>query len=44
VTDEEHAASLVSFYLQFGDVLTTDECIAGFIPVNDRPVNDKAAA
>jgi len=30
VTDEEHAASLIAFYLQFGDVLTTDECIAGF--------------
>jgi nicotinamidase-related amidase len=30
VTDAEHAASLIAFYLQFGDVLTTDECIAGF--------------
>jgi ureidoacrylate peracid hydrolase len=29
-TDAEHAASLVAFYLQFGDVLTVDECIAGF--------------
>jgi nicotinamidase-related amidase len=29
-TDEEHAASLVAFHLQFGDVLTVDECIAGF--------------
>ena len=30
MTDEEHAASLIAFYLQFGDVLTVDECIAGF--------------
>ena len=30
VTDAEHAASLQAFYLQFGDVLTVDECIAGF--------------
>ena len=29
MTDEEHAASLIAFYLQFGDVLTVDECIAG---------------
>ncbi len=29
VTDAEHGASLISFYLQFGDVLTVDECIAG---------------
>jgi ureidoacrylate peracid hydrolase len=29
VTDAEHAASLLAFYLQFGDVLTVDECIAG---------------
>ena len=29
MTDEEHAASLVAFYLQFGDVLTVDECVAG---------------
>ena len=28
VTDEEHASSLVAFYLNFGDVLTTDEAIA----------------
>jgi ureidoacrylate peracid hydrolase len=27
VTDEEHAASLIAFYLNFGDVLTTDEAI-----------------
>ena len=32
VTDEEHAASLIAFHLQFGDVLTVDECIAGFVP------------
>jgi nicotinamidase-related amidase len=30
MTDAEHSASLIAFYLQFGDVLTTDECIAGF--------------
>lgn len=30
VTDAEHAAALIGFYLQFGDVLTVDECIAGF--------------
>jgi len=29
VTDAEHGASLIGFYLQFGDVLTVDECIAG---------------
>lgn len=32
ITDEEHAASLIAFHLQFGDVLTVDECIAGFAP------------
>ena len=30
MNDAEHAASLTAFYLQFGDVLTVDECIAGF--------------
>jgi ureidoacrylate peracid hydrolase len=30
VTDAEHAASLIAFHLQFGDVLAVDECIAGF--------------
>ena len=30
VTDAEHTASLLAFYLQFGDVLTVDDCIAGF--------------
>lgn len=30
VTDAEHAASLIAFYLQFGDVLAVDEVIAGF--------------
>jgi len=29
MTDAEHAASLIAFYLQFGDVLTVDQCIAG---------------
>lgn len=36
VTDEEHRASLVAFYLQFGDVLTVDECIAGFAPAAEQ--------
>ena len=27
--DQEHASSLIAFYLNFGDVLTTDEAIAG---------------
>ena len=35
MTDEEHAASLVAFYLQFGDVLTVDECVAG-LAMNER--------
>jgi ureidoacrylate peracid hydrolase len=30
VTDAEHAASLTAFHLQFGDVLTVEQCIAGF--------------
>ena len=34
VTDEEHAASLIAFHLLFGDVLTVDECISGFVPPN----------
>ena len=29
LTDAEHAASLIAFHLQFGDVLTVDECLAG---------------
>ena len=32
MTDEEHAASLIAFHLQFGDVLTVEQCIAGFAP------------
>jgi ureidoacrylate peracid hydrolase len=36
VTDEEHAASLIAFHLQFGDVMTVDECIAGFIKPNEK--------
>ena len=27
VTDQEHANSLIAFYLNFGDVLTTDESV-----------------
>lgn len=30
MTDAEHAAALQAFYLQFGDILTVDQCIAGF--------------
>jgi ureidoacrylate peracid hydrolase len=30
VTDAEHAASLTAFHLQFGDVLTVAQCVAGF--------------
>jgi len=37
VTDEEHAASLIAFHLQFGDVLTVEECIAGLVRANDLP-------
>lgn len=29
ITDAEHAASLIAFHLQFGDVLTVAECVAG---------------
>jgi len=35
MSDAEHAASLVAFYLQFGDVLTVDECVAG-LAMNER--------
>jgi ureidoacrylate peracid hydrolase len=28
--DQEHANSLIAFYLNFGDVLTTDEVIEAF--------------
>lgn len=38
VTEAEHAASLIAFYLQFDDVLTVEECIAGFA------ADEKAAA
>jgi nicotinamidase-related amidase len=36
MTDEEHAASLIAFHLQFGDVLTVEECIAGFAPAREK--------
>ncbi len=36
MSDEEHAASLIAFHLQFGDVLTVDECIAGFVPATQK--------
>ena len=39
MSDAEHAASLIAFHLQFGDVLSVDECIAGF-----NPTDQKAAA
>jgi ureidoacrylate peracid hydrolase len=35
-TDEEHAATLNSFLLFFGDVMTTDEAIAKLVPVMSR--------
>jgi nicotinamidase-related amidase len=35
VTDAEHAASLIAFHLIFGDVLTVDECVAGFAGAGD---------
>jgi ureidoacrylate peracid hydrolase len=35
-TDEEHAATLNSFLLFFGDVMTTDEAIAKLVPVVSR--------
>ncbi len=42
VTDEEHAASLIAFHLQFGDVLTVEECIAGLVRTNDVPPGARA--
>ena len=36
MSDEEHAASLIAFHLQFGDVLTVDECIAGFSSIEQK--------
>jgi nicotinamidase-related amidase len=36
MTDEEHAASLIAFHLQFGDVLTVEECVAGFAPAQEK--------
>jgi len=35
-TDEEHAATLNSFMLFFGDVMTADEAIAKLVPVQRR--------
>jgi ureidoacrylate peracid hydrolase len=35
-TDEEHAATLNSFLLFFGDVMTTDEAIAKLVPAISR--------
>jgi ureidoacrylate peracid hydrolase len=35
-TDEEHAATLNSFLLFFGDVMTTDEAIAKLVPAMSR--------
>ena len=31
VTDEEHAASLIGLYLQFGNVLLVNKCISGLL-------------
>jgi ureidoacrylate peracid hydrolase len=35
-TDEEHAATLNTFMLFFGDVMTTDEAVARLVPVEKR--------
>jgi ureidoacrylate peracid hydrolase len=35
-TDEEHTATLNSFLLFFGDVMTTEEAIGKFVPVKSR--------
>jgi ureidoacrylate peracid hydrolase len=35
-TDEEHASTLNSFLLFFGDVMTTDDAIGKFVPANSR--------
>jgi ureidoacrylate peracid hydrolase len=35
-TDEEHASTLNSFLLFFGDVMTTDEAIGKLVPANSR--------
>jgi len=37
VTEAEHAGALITFYLNFGDVLTTDETIAAFQVEARRP-------
>ena len=34
-TDEEHNATLLNFYLTFGDVMTTDEAI-GYLLANAK--------
>jgi len=36
LTDEEHTATLNSFLLFFGDVMTTDEAVARLVPVASR--------
>jgi ureidoacrylate peracid hydrolase len=36
-TDEDHTASLVAFYLSFGDVMSTDMLI-GCLERNAKPV------
>ena len=35
-TDQEHAATLDTFLLFFGDVMTSDEVITKLIPVKSR--------
>jgi ureidoacrylate peracid hydrolase len=35
-TDEEHAATLNSFMIFFGDVMSTDEAIARLVPAAQR--------
>jgi ureidoacrylate peracid hydrolase len=36
LTDEEHAATLNSFLMFFGDVMTVDEAISRLLPVASR--------
>ena len=36
LSDEEHAASLNNFLIYFGDVMSTDEALAGLVPVPQR--------
>jgi ureidoacrylate peracid hydrolase len=39
-TDDDHNAALVSFYLTFGDVLSTDECLRALAPAPTKRIAD----